>query len=314
MLRDARVALLSKAAHRARFPEEDSGGIRLEGSGSPRSSIFETAAREPEVAALPEAERAVLDLYLHGGKERVFLDPFAAEQRERLREVLAESALAVEDLSPPEREAVGWTARLADLADDAFEAPAPADEKPPREIRTAELQKDRAQAHLVIGFRGLTVRDKDRYALDVIVQLLAGQGGRLFLELRDRRGLAYTVSAVNIEGVAPGYFGVYIATAPEKFDESRLRLLEELKRLIELPPEERELEGARRCLIGNFAIDQQRNAVHAAHAALDSLYSLGAEAYRGYPEHIAAVTAEDILRVARRVVDLDAYTLAAVRP
>jgi zinc protease len=114
--------------------------------------------------------------------------------------------------------------------------------------------------------------------------------------------------------VAPGYFGVYIATAPEKFDESRLRLLEELKRLIELPPEERELEGARRCLIGNFAIDQQRNAVHAAQIALDSLYGLGAESYRDYPEHIAAVTAEDVLRVARRVVNLDAYTLAAVRP
>ena len=223
-------------------------------------------------------------------------------------------SLAVAGDVDPDSLASRISARLADLADDAFEAPAPADETPPREIRTAELQKDRAQAHLVIGFRGLTVRDKDRYALDVIVQLLAGQGGRLFLELRDRRGLAYTVSAVNIEGVAPGYFGVYIATAPEKFDESRLRLLEELKRLIELPPEERELEGARRCLIGNFAIDQQRNAVHAAQIALDSLYGLGAESYRDYPEHIAAVTAEDVLRVARRVVDLDAYTLAAVRP
>ncbi len=222
--------------------------------------------------------------------------------------------LAVAGDVDPDTLARRLSARLSDLPGDAFETPSPADEAPPREIRTAELQKDRAQAHLVIGFRGLTVRDEDRYALDVITQLLAGQGGCLFLELRDRRSLAYAVTAVNVEGVAPGYFGVYIATAPEKFDEARLGVLEELERLIQAPPKEGELERARRCLIGNFAIDQQRNAVHAAHAALDSLYSLGAEAYRGYPEHIAAVTAEDILRVARRVVDLDAYTLAAVRP
>ena len=161
---------------------------------------------------------------------------------------------------------------------------------------------------------GHTVYDEDRFALEVISQLLAGQGGRLFLELRDRRSLAYAVSSVNVEGVAPGYFGIYIATAPEKFGEARSGILEELERLLQAPPEAGELERARRCLIGNFAIDQQRNAAHAAHIALDSLYGQGTQAYREFPERIAEVTSEDVLRVARRVIDLDAYTLAAVRP
>jgi zinc protease len=167
------------------------------------------------------------------------------------------------------------SARLAEIDARPFEPPKPAEEEAPREIRTAEIHKDRAQAHLVIGFRGLTVRDEDRYALEVISQVLAGQGGRLFLELRDRRSLAYTVNAVNVEGVAPGYFGVYIATAPEKFEAARQGLLEELTRLLESPPDEAELDRARRYLAGSFVIDDQRNAAHAAHLSLDVLYGLG---------------------------------------
>jgi zinc protease len=195
-----------------------------------------------------------------------------------------------------------------------FEAPSPSSEEPPREIREAEIRKDRAQAHLVIGFRGLHVHDEDRFALDVISQLLAGQGGRLFLELRDRRGLAYAVNAVNAQGMAPGFFAVYIATAPEKLDEARSGLLEELDRLVQAPPTAGELERAKRYLMGAHVIDRQRNATHAAHAALDGLYGLGPDAMRAFPERIEAVGADDIVRTARRIIQLDAYTLAVVRP
>jgi zinc protease len=223
-------------------------------------------------------------------------------------------SLAIAGDVDPDELAGRVSARLGDLEDGAFSAPSPAAEAVPDEIRSAELHKDRAQAHLVIGFRGLTVHDEDRFALEVISQLLAGQGGRLFLELRDRRSLAYTVNAVNVEGVAPGYFGVYIATAPEKLDEARHGLLEELKRVVDAEPGSDELERAKRYLIGNFAIDQQRNAVHAAHVALDSLYGLGPAAYHETPERIAAIDREAVLRVARRVIDLGTYTLAVVKP
>jgi zinc protease len=214
----------------------------------------------------------------------------------------------------PDDVAQRLSARLADLESRASGAALPPVEAPPEEIRSAELHKDRNQAHLVIGFRGLTLDDDDRFALEVISQVLAGQGGRLFLELRDRRGLAYTVSAASVEGLAPGSFCLYIATSPEKYEAARRGLLEELERLLEQPPSAAELDRARRYLIGTFAIDQQRNANHAAQLALDALYGLGAGASREYPERIRAVGKDDAERVARRIVRLDAYTLAAVRP
>jgi zinc protease len=223
-------------------------------------------------------------------------------------------SLAIAGDVDPDEIAVRLSTHLTGLEGGAFEPPSPVLEEAPREIREAEIRKDRAQAHLVIGFRGVSVRDDDRFALEVISQLLAGQGGRLFLELRDRRGLAYAVNAVNAEGVAPGFFAVYIATAPEKLDEARSGLLEELDRLVQAPPTPGELERAKRTLVGAHAIDRQRNAVHAAHAALDGLYGLGPDAMGAYPERIEAVGADDLLRTARRIIQLDAYTLALVRP
>jgi zinc protease len=223
-------------------------------------------------------------------------------------------ALAFAGDVDPDALARRLSSRLAELPAGPFAAPSAEPEDAPHEIRSAEIHKDRAQAHLVIGFRGVTVHDEDRYALEVISQLLAGQGGRLFLELRDRRSLAYTVNATNVEGVAPGTFSVYIATAPEKYELARKGLLEQLDALLQAPPPPEELDRARRYLTGNFVIDQQRNAVHAAQMALDARYGLGPGSAREFPERIAAIGPEDVLRVARRVIDLDAYTLAAVRP
>jgi zinc protease len=223
-------------------------------------------------------------------------------------------AVAIVGDVDPDHVAARFSAQLTAIPGGGFEAPSPPLEAAPSEIREAELRKDRAQAHLVIGFRGVTIADPDRYALEVIVQLLAGQGGRLFLELRDRRSLAYTVSANNSEGIAPGHFTVYIATAPEKLDEARAGMFEELEKLLQQPPSAEELERAKRYLIGNHAIGLQRNAAHAGLISLNALYGLGPDADHEFPEQVSAVGKEAVLRVARRIIDLDTYTLSVVRP
>ncbi|MFQ5417544.1 MAG: M16 family metallopeptidase, partial [Myxococcota bacterium] len=239
-------------------------------------------------------------------------DAVAAHHRRLIR--APNGCLAVAGDVDPDEVAARLSTHLAGLADGPVETPCPVEEPPQTQIREAVLHKDRAQAHLVIGFRGLDLHDDDRFALEVISQLLAGQGGRLFLDLRDRKGLAYSVNAMNVEGVAPGHFAVYIATAPEKLDEARAGLLAELDRLVQAAPEAGELQRAKQYLIGSHAIEAQRNAAHAAHAALDALYGLGAGAMHAYSERVAAVSAEETLRVARRVIDLDAYTAALIRP
>jgi zinc protease len=185
--------------------------------------------------------------------------------------------------------------------------------EPPTEPREISLEKNKQQVHIVLGFPGVALTDPDLPALDVLTQLLAGQGGRLFLELRDRRSLAYSVTAFSIEGLDPGSFGLYIASAPDKLEDSISGLREELEKILNGPIEEAELERARAYLIGSHAVSLQRFATQASLLSLDELYGMGATHHLGYAARIEAVTADAVKRVARRIINLDAPLLAIVK-
>ena len=237
-------------------------------------------------------------------------------ERHQARLVRADNlVIAVSGDVDPDATAALVARRFGELAvGSEVEAALPAVEPAPRAVRSVLERKDRAQAHLVIGFRGLDVHDPDRYALEVLCQILSGQGGRLFLELRDRQSLAYSVSATNVEGLAPGFVAVYIGTAPEKLDVARAGILGELRRANDAKPGEVELERARRSLLGSFAIERQRSATRALRLALDTRYGLHGDFDVEYPERIRSVGAGDVLRVAQRIFDLGAYTEAVIRP
>jgi zinc protease len=79
-------------------------------------------------------------------------------------------------------------------------------EVPPRpETLRAEERREKQQAHFVIGYTGARFTDPDRYAMDVLGAALAGQGGRLFTNLRDKKSLAYSVTSFSSEQVDPGF-------------------------------------------------------------------------------------------------------------
>ncbi|OJT17766.1 peptidase M16 [Archangium sp. Cb G35] len=187
-------------------------------------------------------------------------------------------------------------------------------EPPPESSRSAKKQLARAQSHLVLGFQGVRVNDPRRHALEVLSTLLSGQGGRLFVELRDKRSMAYSVSSFSIEGVDPGYFAVYMGTSPEKVEAALAGIREELARVRDEPIPEAELARAKQHLIGTHEIGLQRNGARAALLALDACYGLGQENFLHYAERVAAVTAEDVRAVARQLIDFERGVLSHVGP
>jgi zinc protease len=208
------------------------------------------------------------------------------------------------------------------LAQEAFGTPR-AGARPPPPIpveppltapRRAHRPLTRAQSHLVLGFPGMRVDEPQRHALEVLSTLLSGQGGRLFVELRDKRSMAYSVSAFAVEGVDPGYFAVYMGTSPEKLDAALAGIRAELTRVRDEPVPEEELARARQHLIGTHEIGLQRNGARAALMALDAAYGMGMDNFLHYAERVAAVTAEDVRAVARRVIDFERSALAIVGP
>lgn len=162
---------------------------------------------------------------------------------------------------------------------------------------------DKQQAHLVYGFVGARLDQRERFVLDVLSTVLSGQSGRLFLELRDRQALAYSVSAMHVEGLDEGCFSLYMGTSPEKIAQAQAGLELEIQRIRQEPVLHEELDRAKQALAGEFAIGLQPRASRAATLCLNELYGLGREAYRGQVEALLSVTAEELLSAAQRFLD-----------
>lgn len=170
------------------------------------------------------------------------------------------------------------------------------------------------QAHVVLGFPGVTFSNPDRYPLEILAHVLSGQGGRLFSEIREKRALAYRVSAFSLEGIDPGYFAVYVATSPEKTDEAIRSIRQELTQVIEKGITAEELARAQRYLIGAHAIGLQRKSAIAAALAFYEAYGQGWRAYRLFGDHIMKVTVADVTRAARKYLDPQRELIASVQP
>ena len=184
----------------------------------------------------------------------------------------------------------------------------------PTTPRYAHRVLAKAQTHLVVGYLGVSFHDPSRHALELLSSVLSGQGGRLFLELRDKRSLAYSVTSMSVEGVDPGYFAVYMGTSPEKAKAALQGIREELARVRDERISDGELADAKQSLIGSHAIGLQRRASLAGVLALDELYGLGAEAYLHYAERIQAISAETVRDAARRILDPRGEVVVEVGP
>lgn len=192
--------------------------------------------------------------------------------------------------------------------------PRPFPAPPPARITRVSRRLDRQQTHFVLGVRGGRVTDSDRAVLKMIEALLSRQGGRLFLELRDRQGLAYAVSAFASEGVDPGVFGVYFACDPAHVERAIAGVLAELARLRDEPVAASELEQARKYLLGSYEISLQSNAAQGDELAFNELYGLGIDGGDRYREALGRVTPAAVQAAALGYLTLGAYTLAVVGP
>ncbi len=174
--------------------------------------------------------------------------------------------------------------------------------------------KEKQQTHIAVGFLGTTLTSEARYPLSVLAEILSSQGGRLFVELRDKQSLAYALSAFSREGVEPGVFAIYIGTAPEKKEKAIEGILIELKKAVTENMTDEELKRAKSALIGGYEMGLQENMAQASDMANNEIFGLGFDEYKRYPGKIEAVTADDILKTAKRYINLDAYTLSIVGP
>ncbi len=176
-----------------------------------------------------------------------------------------------------------------------------------------------AQTHVYLGHLGVTRADPDYYALVVMDNVLGTGPGftdRLSANLRDRQGLAYTVTAQigASAGEQPGTFQGYIGTFPDKYTWVRDGFLKEVNRIREEPATEVEVEDAKKYLLGSLPFRVTTNDAVAGQLLAAERYGLGFDFLETYKKAVAAVTVADVQRVAKKHLQPGKLVITAVGP
>jgi len=203
----------------------------------------------------------------------------------------------------------GWA-----RGDHAFVAPEP--EPPLLEPRSATLTRPQGQTMVMYGFPGPRLADDDFYVREVLDAMLSGKGlpgGPLHNTLRERE-LVYMVHAWSADGLEPGHFAIVAATAPETADQAKAAIEEVVSGFLAAAPSDSDIAAGKQMCIAEHALSLQQLSSRAQEAALDQLYGLGFDRSAHYAERINEVTADDILRVGRQLLDLRRCVTVVVGP
>jgi predicted Zn-dependent peptidase len=176
-------------------------------------------------------------------------------------------------------------------------------------------QKDSEQAYVVIGSRGLSARDDRRFALSVLDTLLGGgMSSRLFQEIREKRGLVYTVYSFQAAYRAAGLFGVYAGTSAENVQPCIDVIAHELAALRSVRVSDAELQLAKEHIKGSLTLSLESTSSRMIRLGRNE-FVLGRHMPAEELEaHVEGVTADEITEVAQELFQDDALGLCILGP
>jgi predicted Zn-dependent peptidase len=175
--------------------------------------------------------------------------------------------------------------------------------------------KDTQQAHLALGFKSFPYGDKRNSAVSVLAAILGGgMSSRLFMEVRERRGLAYYVRAMPGSYQDTGSFTIGSGVQVDKIEEAVKVIFGELKKIKDVPVDEREMQKAKEYIKGKTTLALEDNQVRLdwflERAAFYKTIETPGEVFK----RLDAVTAADVKNVAEELFQNKNLTLAVIGP
>ena len=184
-------------------------------------------------------------------------------------------------------------------------------------VKTAEnIKADLNQAHIIKGWLLPTYGEPD-YPAIVLLNIILGSCGlssRLFLELRDKKGLAYVVRSSYETFKYAGNFMIYIATAPTNIDTCLSGFDEEIQKIKTYPVSEEELENAKTNIVGKYEFLEETNIQQACSYAKFDVLGLGYNYTENIKQQVQSVTANEILKCAQKYFTDDKFVLSIIKP
>src|SRR3989344_2617955 len=181
--------------------------------------------------------------------------------------------------------------------------------------RVNVFYKKTDQVNLMLGVEAFDRYDKRRYPARLLATILGeGMSSRLFIQVRERRGLAYHVSSDFELYKDTGFFAAYAGLKLEKVEEGLSVIKAELERTVVEPVTADELKKAKEMIRGRLAIRSESTNFLAEYFGLNFVLDNEIETFEEYLEKMDAVTIEDVQVVAKELFQKQKYNLQIIGP
>jgi zinc protease len=179
---------------------------------------------------------------------------------------------------------------------------------------THTLHMEKEQAVLVIGFRGVGLHHSDSHALALIDEACSDMGSRLFNRIREELGLAYYVGAQQFAAFGAGGFYFYVGTDVTKIDLAQQEMLSLIEDLAKNGLTAEEIQRAKTAWRSSWLRAQQGNSSLADAYGWNELNGLGHAHFQKLPDIMAAISDQDIRRVAKAYLSTARAQIVRVMP
>jgi zinc protease len=173
---------------------------------------------------------------------------------------------------------------------------------------------NKQQANIVFGFQAPKFTSKDYFAFRILNALMNGMGAKLFVELREKKSLAYSTYAIHEALRDDGIYQIYIACALEKLKEAKVTIGSVIDQLHKGNISESELARAKTYAGGLYLIGLQSNRSQMLTYARYYLTGLGIQYVDDYVQNINKVTLLDIKKMAKKYLNLEKATCITLTP
>lgn len=171
------------------------------------------------------------------------------------------------------------------------------------------------QANLILGVQAYNRHDNNRYAAKVLSVILGeGMSSRLFIQVRERRGLAYHVSSDADSYMDTGVFVNYAGLKLEKVYEGLQVILDELGKISTESVSDEELTKAKELIRGRLALRSESTNFLAEHFGTEFILDRKLETFEDFLKNIDKVTKEDVLEVAKYLFKKERFNLQVIAP
>lgn len=187
-----------------------------------------------------------------------------------------------------------------------------AEVSPPSKVMLT--RRDTEQAHILLGGKGLQRDDERRWAYQVLNHVMgSGMSSRLFREVREERGLAYSVYAFRLAYADAGAWGVYVGTTPSQTETALTVIRDELEKVMDEGITDTEMERAQGSMRGGLALSLEDSNSRMVRLGRDELAGMPHLSTDERLEKLEAVTREEVQKVAQELYQGDRL-IGAVGP